>query len=581
MHRMMQLEEQRRIAAAVLPSKALLPPNRRVDARNRPIHAPEPTHSSFAASSLALMRSPTAPELSSDMPTTEPSLNMHPEPSKEDERDSRSSTSLTLLNASSVAWPVRSRDRYAKSSEEIERARERTSKTEKKIKDPSQASKARKRLSKKPPVAMATQGYMVLTQSPAAPHHVSSTNAGEGPSKRPKEARRSSTSALISNILLRSSSSQPPTPVDTIPRPTAQAIKTSRNKSQQRSRHASPTRSSSEDEVYVKELVDFACEMGHSAQKAFEADVNRAKLTQQARAVTLRMEQKAADQAKEQGHTKSLDPSNSQRRVHLGKQDNAAGGYRYPNFKKLLHKQRAKEPERSPSAAAAAASPVYKTLHDRESSAALDVPGSSGVFTEVPASYVQQHRHFDRERAIARLEDELAIQNAMAALLIPNDTVQSPSDSGTPRQEERADAKTEKSEAEDRVQISDKMEAGIWRAPRGRSGARRDSSEPERKMDQKNQRVFVLEPVPRSARKRESRQSTVEERAGDSGGIRPKDKRIVKDVVLLNSGAPRSASDRDQLAPLSRASAGSLLVHCSDNSKARPEASGKSKLDEQ
>ena len=289
--------------------------------------------------------------------------------------------------------------------------------------------KARKRLSKRPPAAMETQGY---TFTPSSPSRADSRDSSSRASSltETRDVRRSSISSFSStlkfpDLLYKRASSTPSLALDSATVPAVQQA-TDSHRPRKESRVSFVTKVSSEDDAYVADLVDFACEMGRSAQKALEDDVRRAKIDQQRRsaalsthsvesAVLMKAEKAVRPSFKVtlvKQERKQSENSMSQRRA-VGKRDNSIGGYKYPNFKKLLRKEGAKSREL---AALVSHTKSAKTWNDpRSHTWPPDL-----VFHNIPKSegYVQKHRYFLQQRSIARYKDEIAIKSATEALFI-------------------------------------------------------------------------------------------------------------------------------------------------------------------
>ena len=293
--------------------------------------------------------------------------------------------------------------------------------------------RARKRLSKKPPAAMETQGYAIAMSSPTR-SDASGKNSRRGSFSGSSQTRRFSISSFSStlrfpDLLFGRSSSQPPTPLNGSSNSGLQEIQSSKHKSQQPSKSSTFTKFSSEDEAYVTDLVDFACEMGISSQKALEADVTKAKNTQHRHQAVSRSAQGLSNTSPSTGNSTHAPPNqamlakqNDKRQSkglkkrqlpHLGKQDNATGGYEYPNFKKLLRKQKAKTVD------AISTLPPYQSstsLQSFRSQSVSDVGICQSSELGKLTSYVQKHRVSHEERSIAKFREELAIKKATEAI---------------------------------------------------------------------------------------------------------------------------------------------------------------------
>ena len=415
LRRMNQLEKKSRLSATVSLPTTLLPPKKSDDLQDK---------AKTTALKSAMARSKTIPEPATDTVASQKSHVSGRE--RSNGRDSRDRSSSPICR--SPTWSLKDRDKAKRSNHEEKGSKHEKRNEEKHNTGTDQApSSARKRLSKRPPAAMETQGFSFGRRS-TTPESTSGRSSRRSSFSEPTKVRRSSISSLTStlrfpNLLRRNGSSQPPTPLNGS---SSQDFETARHKSQQASNSSILTKYSSGDEAYVTDLVDFACEMGMSAQKALEADVARAKTVQQRRSATLTPRSESSNPST-RAKTKSVDSqlnattedrvvkrysedANIKPVMRPGKQDNAVGGYKYPNFKKPSRKQKANTVN------VASPSPVSRTLQNLRSQSAPSVPMAQSYGVAGSASYVQRHRLTHEQRSIARLEDELAVTKATEAI---------------------------------------------------------------------------------------------------------------------------------------------------------------------
>ncbi|MCJ1331568.1 hypothetical protein MMC10_008259 [Thelotrema lepadinum] len=412
---MNQLEKKGRLSATISLPTNQLPP--------KEMNGPQ-DKATATVMKPPVVRSKTSPELA--LTAAPPQKGPKPGRNRSNVRDSRDRSSSPICR--SPTWSLRGRDKTKRSEKEQREIKKQETNEEDGNASANQVSgRTRKRLSKRPPAAMETQGFAIGLGSPAQ-ENVSGKSSRRNSFSESLNLRRSSISSFTStlrfpDLLHRSSSSQPPTPVDGS---SSQEFEAPHHKPQQTSKSSILTKYSSGDEAYVTDLVDFACEMGMSAQKALEADVVKARTVQEHRSVALSpgpepsdspigakvtsVDPKAQREAQEQATKRHSGSSSVKPALHPGKQDNGVGGYKYPNFKKLMRKQKAKTTNvYSPS-------PASRNIQDLRSQSLPSIPVAQAHGTTGTTSYVQQHRLDNEERSIARLEDELAVKKATDAI---------------------------------------------------------------------------------------------------------------------------------------------------------------------
>ena len=405
LRRITQLEGKSRSSAAVASSEAGLVP------------VLGSTRASMASKPRAVARSATAPELS--LNTAAAAQKSSPSTTEEDPRPSSPESVCH-----SPTWEARKRRREKKSKENRDKNKRENKEAEGEKHDQG-TSRARKRLSKRPPAAMETQGYATAA-GPLRPGS-RETSSRRSSLSESKEAKRSSISSFSStlkfpDLLYKKSSSLPPAPLET-PLALAQDIGP-RQRSREGSKVSFATRMSTDDEAYVTDLVDFACEMGRSMQKALDNDVAPVKTAQRRSAalsdprdsaVSFKTGRTIGTPTKLTFETQRGQSQNAGiQQQPSGKRDNAAGGYRYPNFKKLLRKEKARTIDSAPPPSS---DRIPRNLQDIRSHSAPAVHTLKSLKSH--CGYVQQHRLSLQHRSVARLEDELAVKEATEALYLP------------------------------------------------------------------------------------------------------------------------------------------------------------------
>lgn len=417
LRRMNQLEDKSRLSTRLPPSPALLSATKRTHMRGQPTWIAAPVPVTLASRSPALARSITAPELKMNMSALERKSMTPPRTRKSSEEGNPDPASRESI-CHSPSWSVKDR-----------RKREKSTRKKKESKQESDhrgdSAKARKRLSKKPPVAMRTQGH--VASSP--PRTSDGSRASRTSSLTGSRERRGSFSSFTSTLrfpelLYKRGFHQPPTPPDEGPGFLFGTIKTGHVP--QHSNSLSGAKPPSDDEVHATDVVEFSHEMGMPAQKAFEVEGEHAKVENPRDAslhtpvpMSLTEDTSIVPKAptkitpKEQGRRESQNLGGAG--SFAGKADNAAGGYRYPNFKRLLRREKTKTADSGYSSSSGKA---IGTLPGSRSNSAPVVPMTAQKSKEKPIGYVQKSRSSHQQRSIAGFEDELAVKKATEALYI-------------------------------------------------------------------------------------------------------------------------------------------------------------------
>jgi hypothetical protein len=381
-----------------------------------------------------------------------------------------------------------------------------------------------KRLSKKPPPAMQTQRQAAGLAYPTTQD--SQENIRE---RRPSSS--GSIGAAVRGFLSRrnSSSSQPQTPDSS--RPTS---KRGRSDSigpkggRGHSRSSTFEKFSSDDDAYVKDLVDFAYQMGESAKKALEnpsLDTKpRKRLSNlspstthapppQPPATTQSSPSPLLDAAQEPdpvlltpaspslqtntvgnrpGATRSRTVPTSFKQL-FGKRDNAQGGYRYPDFNKLR-----KDPPLENPATKSAASRIYKSLHDFRTKSAPNVNTGQSASQE-HLGYVQRERFNQQQRSIARYQDELAVKSACDLLVM--------------KEEEKEEEEEE--EVEQSASLRATTDSDKTRKEKGSEIRTGEENDPRRPVvSKRNSRKLVADPG-NTASQKESKPALVSRKTSD------------------------------------------------------------------
>ena len=273
------------------------------------------------------------------------------------------------------------------------------------------AGKSGRRLSKKPPPAMITQ------------RNASALALYDEPKRSPnslRDRRPSSSGSLASAmrgfLTRRASSSQSPEPEQS--RPTSRLDSCTTKASRPHSRSSLLDKFSSDDDAYVTDLVDFAYQMEESTQKALEAPTPEKPKTKRpsimpviSPALNTPPSSSGQDQAAQKSDTlKQTSSSSIETMSFYGKRDNAAGGYMYPDFNKLLKKDKART---MTSLQPPAEARVYKTLQDFRSNSSPNVRARALDGGNDQLGYVQRQRMNQQQGSIDGFEEQMAVKTAV------------------------------------------------------------------------------------------------------------------------------------------------------------------------
>ena len=352
----------------------------------------------------------------------------------------------------SPTWSLSPTEKQKKVEKRQEKERKELEKKLNKERERQKASiaKMNKRLSKKPPAAMETQrmasslarssdNQSRASDSLARPSEslTSQSRSTSRGNSRPSSRDRASSSTSLGSIMRisssflsrRGSSSQPDSPTE----PTATKTNGTRSDVRPGSRRAESfsSQTSTEDEAYIKDLMDFAYQVGASMDKALRVDeINTSPIAQKESSVGLKPlsshppvsvdtpppsreneakppvppSRKSAAAAKQQdARPKQATSENAPLRKYWGKKDNSGSGYQYPSFSKLLSRESAKrmddEPPPNPGKG-------LFPLAQMRSTSTPNIPTTSEN-----SNYVHKQRMYQQQRSLSDYEEELAIRS--------------------------------------------------------------------------------------------------------------------------------------------------------------------------